>query len=220
MKLLTNRVLPYTCICVFVVYWLQISNMAMPLNKMQESLAARTPRFKTYFGQSWRLFTPPFTYNNRLYFIIRDTSHQNRSDTIEILEKISQYKQLKAPFNQDENIIDHLVNHNVQGIVKSLWTNKTLPVNFADHKKDSAYIAKRIAIASKNKNYLIYVASIRNYCKRVLKERGIATKGKEVRIEIKQEMTRPFKEMNNEQFKKQERLVFQTPFEPLLHDTD
>lgn len=187
----------------------------MPSNYAKEIIANHAPRFSTMFGISWNLFTPPFTYNNRLYYIVRNTGRPDRSDTIEVLENISLQKQTTAPFNQKENIIDHLVNNNVSRLTKTIWLNKKKPQESEPGTTDSAYIASAIAEVANSKNYLIFLTTLNNYCKVALKENKIDTAGKEVKTVIKEKMIRPFKEMYNTNFVQKETLVFETPFKPV-----
>ncbi len=208
------RILSYLCIGTFFLYWAGIFILAMPSNHAKKIIISRAPRFRNIFGTTWRLFTPPSTFNDRLYFIVRDITRPDKTDTIEVLENISLQKQHNAPFNQRENIIDHLVNNNVLNVKLTIWSNKKKPAEGLSETKDSLYISNAIAAFTYNKNYNAYLSTLKNYAIIVLKQRQIDTTDKELKIVITEKKTRPFNQMSNTNLLSKETLVFETPFKP------
>ena len=206
------RILSYLGIIAFLLYWISIFILAMPSNYAKTTLSNYAPRFNSLFGTTWRLFTPPHTNNNRLYYIVRDIKRPFESDTFEVLENIALQKQLYAPFNQKHNIIDHIVNNTVAGLKRTVWLNKKMPDDTIKGIADSLYIAGAIASVANDQNYCNYLATINNYCAVFLKEKKIELSGKEVKIIIKEKMTRPFKEIGKAQYLQKETLVFETPY--------
>ena len=154
MKNAFNRILPFFFITGFILYWISIFILAMPSNVVKGFITDRTPRYNSLFGNSWNFFAPPYTYYNRLYYIIREKAHPNKVDTIEVIENISKQKQHNAPFNQKENIIDHLINHDVGMIIYIVWKDKRKPSDSEPGTTDSIYIASAIASVAENSNYL------------------------------------------------------------------
>ncbi|MEO6731176.1 MAG: hypothetical protein ABIN01_08155 [Ferruginibacter sp.] len=205
------RILSYTVILVFFLYWTSIFILSLPSINAKTTITRHFPRFRVLFQNSWKLFTPPFTFNDRLYFIVRDQHNPNRADTLEVLEDIALQKQRKAPFNQRENIIDHSVNNTVTKLTGIIWLHKKMPSGDIAGSSDTAYISRAIAEASGDKNYQIYLGTLNNYCKKVLKEKNMDT-GREVKMIITQKTIRPFNEMSNNAFLQKETVVFETPY--------
>jgi hypothetical protein len=210
------RILSYLCIVIFIGYWIGLFICAMPSNYAKNIISNRAPRFKSIFGATWKLFTPPDSSNNRLYIIVRSMTKPDLSDTIEVLANISLQKQRNAPFNQPENVIDHLVNNNVIAVLSKVWYNKKMPAEDATGTTDSLYIANAIAAATFYNAYNAGLASLENYSKLVLKNNNIDLAGKETKIVIKKISIRPFKQMNDSHFLQKETLIFETPYKPCI----
>lgn len=214
MKKIFYSILSYLCIGAFFLYWSGIFILAMPSNRVKKIIINKAPRFRNTFGTTWRLFTPPSPFNDRLYFIVRDITSPDKTDTIEVLENISLQKQHNAPFNQRENIIDHLVNNNVLNVKLIIWSNKKKPAEGLAETKDSLYIPNAIAAFTYNKNYNAYLSTLKNYAIVVLKQKQIDTTNKELKIVITEKKIRPFNQMTGTNLLQKETLVFETFFKP------
>ena len=210
------RTLSYLCIIIFISYWIGLFICAMPSNYAKNIISNKAPRFRSIFGGTWKLFTPPDTFNNRMYFIAREIARPDKADTIEVLTNIAKQKQYNVPFNQKENIIDHLVNNNVIAILSKVWYSKKMPAKDASNAADSLYIANAIEAATFYNAYNASLASLQNYCKVVLRNSKIGLSGKEAKIVIKKISIRPFKQMNDSHFLQKEILVFETPYTPCI----
>lgn len=197
-----------------VLYWVGVIICIIPTRTTQK-IAAKSPRFSALFGFSWKLFTPPFTYNNRLYYIVRDVDQPLSTDTIEVMELLNIQKRNNAPFNQKENLLDHLVHSNTSRLVRTVWGTKLKPAPHLPNTMDSAYLAATLERAVKRRNYAIHLATLRNYGKIALREKGIPLTHKELKILITQQPITPFKERNNPGWVPQEVLVFDSPFKPI-----
>jgi hypothetical protein len=188
--------------------------VALPPNGVKKIIVNKAPRFLTTFT-SWKFFTPPYTFNNRLYFIVRDINNRNNADTIEVLEDISLQKNARAPFNQKENVIDHLVNHDVGYIKVIVWQNKKKPTGTFPVTSDSLYIASAVADAAYSNNYKVSLATLNNYCKVILKEKNIDTLGKEIKIVMTEKKIRPFKNLGEPKISTKEIIFFETSYNPI-----
>ena len=209
------RILSYLAILIFLLHWAVAFILAMPANYVKQTVANHASRYQTMFS-SWNFFTPPFIYHNRLYFIVRDSKISgNRQDTIEVLANISLQKQIRVPFNQRENIIDHLVNNSVAGLKRVVRSYKITTDSLATNKSDSLTIARSISNAEGNNNYKRYLATLTNYCKIVLQQKNIDIIGKEVKIVIKEKEIRPFKQIGDASYLQKEILVFETTYKPV-----
>lgn len=215
MKKPVYKILSYLCITAFLLYWVVIFILAMPSSRAKQIISQHTPRFKNTFGFAWSLFTPPNTYDDRLYFIVRGITTPEKSDTIEVLENIALQKQEHAPFNQKENIIDHLLNRNVYLIKKSMWYYKTKRSGNLAGTTDSLYMANAIAAVRGTQYYNASLNTLTNYCSAILLQKKIDTSGKEIKIMITEKQMRPFKQMTDSNFLEKETLVFEIPYRPL-----
>jgi hypothetical protein len=212
MKNAICRILPYFFVAGFILYWLSVFMLAMPDNYAKNSLKKAPPRYNLLFGNSWNFFSPPFTYNNRLYYVLRDIAHSANADTIEVLENIIRQKQLKAPFNQAENIIDHLLHHEAVRMITAVWNNRTRPSENEPGTTDSAYITKAVAAAAGNINFINSKAALLNYANIIAKKRKIDTTGKEISIIIKLQPIRPFKYLTDTSLTQKEITCVETVF--------
>ena len=215
MKKPVYKILSYLCIAAFLLYWVIIFILAMPSSRAKQIISQHTPRFKSIFGFAWTLFTPPNTYNDRLYFIVRGITTPEKSDTIEVLENVAHQKQRHAPFNQKENIIDHLVNNNVWNIKLMVWSNKKKPAGNVPGTTDSLYIANATAVVAGTQAYSTFVNTLTNYFRIILQQKKIDTADKEIKIMITEKQIRPFKQMTDSNFLQKETLVFETAYKPL-----
>jgi len=209
-----GRIFPYCCIAAFILHWVLVLVLALPPRLNSKITALSPPRIKTMFS-SWRLFTPPYTYHQRLYFIIKDTTRNDNTDTLEVLEPLAKQKRASAPFNQKESNIDHLVNNNASGLLRTVWEYKKIPGEAFSSSSDATYISSTIASVKNSRNYQLYLATLYNYCKLVLKEHHISESGKVVKIIIRKKMIRPFKDINDLNDKQPEILVFENAFTTL-----
>ena len=204
--------MPGLAVVIFLLYWMAVFAVSFTGSKAKQIIGNVAPKFNSLFGYSWRLFTPPYTFNVRLYFIVQDVYPPYQTDTVEVLQQIALQKHTAAPFNQPETITDYLVNSNVNGLIKTVWSNKNMPSDIPAPLTDSGYVAQAIAKVEMDKTYQMYLATLKNYCQVVLKDRQISSVGKEIKIVIKEKAIRPFDAMQEKGFEEKERLVFETAF--------
>jgi hypothetical protein len=212
MKNIIHKILPYFLVTGFILYWLNIFVLSMPDNSVKNVFKKASPGLNLLFGNSWKFFSPSFTYNNRLYYVLRDIAHPANADTIEVLENMIRQKQLKAPFNQAENIIDHLLHHDAARMTRAVWNNRTKPSENEPGTTDSAYIAKAVTAAAGNINFMSSKASLLNYANILVKERKIDTTGKEISIIITEQPICPFKYLTDTSLTQKEITCVETVF--------
>jgi hypothetical protein len=187
----------------------------MPSSYPKDVITMHAPRFNSLFGNSWSLFSPPYTYSNRLYYIIREIAHPDKVDTIEVIENITKQKQQKAPFNQKENIIDHLIHHDIGIITYIVWKDKVRPSESEIGTMDSTYRANAITVVADNINYLNSRATLLNYGNVVLKENKIDTTGKEIKMIITQKKIQPFQTLHDTATSQKEIIFIETAYNPI-----
>jgi hypothetical protein len=215
MKKKLHRFLVFVIVVCFSIYWMIVFIMVLPSTRVKSCIQNHTTLFRSVFVNEWTLFTPPFTHDKRLYYIIRDIPRTRAIDTIEVLEKISINKQKNTPFNQKELILDYLVNKNVVRLNNALWTGRQNPIHANSGILTSEEIATAIEFAKNEKSYQLSSTSLFNYGKNILKEVGIDTAGKEMRIVVKIKIMRPFKERCNQNYKREEIIFYETPFKAI-----
>lgn len=216
MKKSFYQIFSYGCIAAFLIYWLMVILLSMPSNNLKQQIFNQFPRFRYTFSSTWNLFSPPYLNHKRLYYILKDSHHPERTDTIEVLEKLWLQKQKAAPFNQKENIIDHNLFYNVAGLTFALWRNDKKPSGDAFNRlEDSLLIANAISAAENNPQYLRCLGSLQNYCIRVLKENRIDSAGKLVKILIIEKQIKPLKEIKNPGWLPKQTIVFESGFYPI-----
>lgn len=212
MKTKIYKILSIFSIVVFLSYWFVAFLFTFTDFKWKKSVEKKNSLPKTLFVSDWKLFTPPSIYDQRLYYIFRQVKKISISDTLELLGNISIQKQLKAPFNQKELIIDYLVNKNVFWLLKSGWeTNRTLRSDSLST-LPSDEIQQSMLMDNEQKNSNKYLSSLFNFGLKVLKEHRVNLDGKEIKIVIKQKIIKPFEDMHNKNLERTETTVFESPF--------
>jgi len=212
MKIKIYKILSFFSIIIFSLYWSVAFLWTLPAFKSKNSIGRKINLPKTIFMSEWKLFTPPATYDYRLYYIVRNIKKTAIADRIEVLENLSIQQQLKAPFNQQELILDYLVNKNIARLSKTGWA--------IDKKSgiDSSGIAtfgkipSSMAKVESRKNYQMNFSSLFNFGMMVLHERNINIEGNEMKIVIKKKIIKPFKEMHNKRFVRTETTTFESPY--------
>ena len=113
---------PYIAISFFIIYWALSIVLCLPANPVKNKIVHSAPTLNKWLGNTWSFFAPPHHYNDKLYLIYASGNH---NDTLELLSLINKAKQEKIPFNQEENIMDHLVNHYVTELKHVLYQYKS-----------------------------------------------------------------------------------------------
>ena len=214
MRPLYKNIITYLPLVCFFLYWIPASLWILTEGTPKSYLKTHIPRLRGLLGNSWRTFSPPYTFNYRLYYISRSGINTSVIDTVEVLQSLSEQKQLNAPFNHAEDITDHLLQNTVIGLVATIWKKEDLFNQSTNVDKD--VLAAAIANAAANKNYGIHLASLKNYGKQLVKKSNLFSKVDSMKIVIAKKMIRPFREMDNMNYQHAEVIIFDTPFEPLL----
>jgi len=215
MKIIIYKILSFLSIIVFAFYWSLAFLWSLPDFKFNHAIEKKIHVPKALFVSDWKLFTPPFTNDQRLYYIVRNVKTIFTADTIEVLENISKQKQLKAPFNQNELIIDYLVNKNVVHLSRTGWMINNKSGADSSAILTSGKITNPLALVGNNGLYKMHLTSLLNFGLVVLKDHHINIDGKEMKIVIKQKKMKSFEEMNNTNFIRTETTIFESTYMPL-----
>ncbi len=209
MKISTDRALAFFCITVFMLYWIILFFFALP-----DSIVKPFDKYKTFgmrgFAMSWKLFSPPQIYNDRMYIVLKKKGAVAGNDTLEVLEKVFKAKQKNAPFNVRENIADHLISNTIWKLKNIVYPDRK--VDDINYKKyDSAYVAQAIAKVENFPLYKIHLSTIQNFCSMVLTQTNVDTTGREMKIIITERPIQPF---TPTLILPKEAIVFETSFKP------
>ena len=212
MKSQLYKILSLLSVLGFSLYWSLAFLWSVPDIIFKNPFREKIKLPKSLFVSEWKLFTPPFTNDYRLYYIARNLENSAISDTIEVLENISIKKKHKVPFNQKEIILDYLVNKNVIHLVRI--SSGAYKVSDTNSKTilESGKTTKSRAMSQINKMHPIYLTALFNFGWVVLKEHTNNIEGKEMKIVIKQKRITPFEEMENTNFDRTETTLFDSPY--------
>lgn len=83
----------------------------LPVSFLQQSKPGKF--FLAVFPQRWHFFKDVQPYNPRLWYVFKDSTTQKNIATIEILEPLRKNKYSKAPFNQQEIVLDNIFYYNM-----------------------------------------------------------------------------------------------------------
>lgn len=189
--------------------------LALPSNPVKHHIVFRVPSFQTFFGGTWNFFTPPYPYNNRLYYITRTTSATYLTDTLEVLEKLASDKQSAAPFNQRETVLDHQVNNILTVLIRTTWKDKVKPGRTPGKYEDGSYVADAMASAAHSTIYKNCLLTLYHYSVRAFHEKNIDLKGKELKILVREKFTKPMQKAETGAFPVGEITVFETSFKSI-----
>jgi hypothetical protein len=192
----------------FLSYWIITIPLTITKNGGRNKFAIAFPSMNKLFGHTWNFFSGSFYDNDRMYLILRDSQTHQPTDTLEMLEDITYQKRSHAPFNQKENIIDHLVSHNILIVENGVINYKRqLKKPLAD--PTDSTIAGMI---NNDNNCGQALETLENYCKMVIAEKKIDTTNKEFKIIIGAKSIQSFAQRNNSQYVSKETNYFETPY--------
>jgi len=213
MKESKTNILSLLLLLVFLCFWICVFILSLSPNRLKKKFTNHLPKSATILSKPWHLFSPPPTYNLRLYLITRSIHNPTESDTTELLENLSFKKRRAAPFNQPENLVDNIVNNNVSALLFTIWTKKRMSSPEFPDSLDSLSIANAIQKVEYTNNYIICLASIKNYGMSILKKRKMNLSNKELKWVIKEKVICPFGKMDNIHPLLPEKTVFETIYQ-------
>ncbi len=104
--------------------------------------------FQSFFFQRWGFFAPPPTYNDRLYYVFykKQETRDRKIIPREICKNLFAEKSKKAPFNNEEDIMDYIISNSLITITEEITRFKNIKGyanlyqgdNILRHKSDSA----------------------------------------------------------------------------------
>ncbi|MCW3464593.1 hypothetical protein [Chitinophaga nivalis] len=201
----------YTILSFFLFYWVSTTLFNMPENYFKIGFGEQYTFFHRLFYQRWSFFAPPPQFNDRLYYIIRDKkSHQQR--TFEVIGQITQQKQLKAPFNQEENLLDYAVNNSVLGM-KNIQQENIKLIRYLHPDSSDSFISKAtLAMTWQHNNTSEAIRTLKRYGALVALKNNLPPADQEFKMVLSQKQIPKFKDRNNKDVQTAEAVVFESPF--------
>jgi hypothetical protein len=183
--------LSFLTIAVFILYW--IANIQLSVFGKHRSFTGAYS-FDHLIAYRWRFFTPTPHSGNQVFFIVRDRATHAVTDSIEIISAILSLKQKDAPFNQQDNVIDHLIFHAVSVITQAAAKYKQEAKTEMPGRPDSVYYNYAADRTLRDVNCIGQLTAIRHY---IQGEKNIDTTGKEYEMVFAEKSIVPFKERND-----------------------
>jgi hypothetical protein len=215
MKKISVSFLSYLVVSIFLIYWATLFILAFAPTDIKQLIGNKMPEMSAMAIGSWKLFTPPYMHDHRLYYVVSDTNRQEFKDTVEVLKGIAEQKRKNAPFNQKEEILDFLINKNA---VRLIRTASRIQAKYTEDEPgymDSIHATEGTKFVQGNVNYPYYLTTLVNYGRAILKPRYDNTDGKIFKIVLTEKLMRPFKYRNDDHYQGMETLFFESDFIPL-----
>ncbi|HVI46832.1 MAG TPA: hypothetical protein VM802_18275 [Chitinophaga sp.] len=195
----------------FLLYWMSTILFTMPENYFEIEFGEQRAFFDRLFYQRWSFFAPPPQFNDRLYYVIRDKKSRQQH-TFEVIRQITTQKQLKAPFNQEENLLDYAVNNSVLGLKDIQRENVRLVKYIFPDSSDSFISRKTLTLTWQNNNTSEAIRTLKRYGVMVALKNNLNPADQEFKMVLSQKNLPKFKDRNNKNAKTEEVLVFESPF--------
>ena len=104
----------------FILFWLFNVVFILPPKYVRNKAPKIAWTYDQFFGQKWNFFTQPSTYNNRLFFVLKDTSTGAVTDSIDVLRLLWNDKISHIPFNTKYDVLDHVSLHQIMSLRENI----------------------------------------------------------------------------------------------------
>ncbi|MCX6208020.1 MAG: hypothetical protein NTZ59_00615 [Bacteroidetes bacterium] len=171
----------YIAIAIFLVFWI----VAFAYLFFEKKVTQKTPNFSwaysQAFHQSWSFFSQPAIYNDKLIFVIK---RNNKTDSVDILDELWKAKRSKWNYAR-ENVWDHIMYRQMRKLRSKLQEQKLISFSI----KDSLKYCQQLT----DKDNVELLQNIEVFGKEILQQKGFATSGKQFKILLYTNYTKPFK---------------------------
>lgn len=120
-----TRINSFVLIMLFGIYWSITIMYCMPENYIKIKMSPILNIFGNIFPQQWSFFAPPPNYNTNLFYSYYTKDHK-LINSYEVLNELIKNKQLKAPFNSNEQLIDYTLNSTIYNLNNLIIQQKNL----------------------------------------------------------------------------------------------
>jgi len=184
----------------------------MPDNYFTITYEKQKYLFHCVFFQKWSFFAPPPESDNRIYFVIRDKSSKNAIAAFEILKKLEDLKHKKAPFNQEETVIDYLISSSAINLTdaqrEEILFSKYLYPDSSDSFHREVF-SKSVSTGAICKEQM---QTLKNYAKIVCNKNKINPTKVEFKVLLTNVDIPEFKDRNKTVKKRKELLLFESTY--------
>jgi hypothetical protein len=197
-------------IAAFVLYW--IVNIQLSVFGRQRSFLGHGP-FARAIAYRWRFFSPIPHSGNKVYFFVR---YRNTPvmDSVELIEPLLAAKRKDAPFNQSDNIIEHLLFHAVGVIEEKVSGYNAKAREAMPGKPDSFYYRYSINQALQDRECMGQVAALKHYALIKYRYGSLQTALLEYKIVLKEQFVTSFEQRNDSILNPLVLTRFETPYKP------
>ncbi len=131
--------------------------------------------FQSFFFQRWGFFAPPPTYNDRLYYVFYKKQETGNGKIIprEVCKNLFAEKSKKAPFNNEEDILDYIISNSLITITEEISRFKNIKGYANLYQEDN--ISRHISDSALNKFFTDYITKTGAY-KSLLNYSGLMAK--------------------------------------------
>ncbi len=143
-------------------------------NKIQKFAPNIVWNYDQLFKQKWNFFTQPNTYNDKLFFILKNEETNNITDSIDVIKLLWDEKKEASVFNTNADMLDHIIFRQLAKIRFSISLNQA---GFDSIKKiDSDTLSSRGKILAADHFNLIAFKNLETFGKLILEKNGVKLK--------------------------------------------
>jgi len=201
-----KRLILIPFILIFFLYWGSTILFNLPDNYINLSLTKQSEQFNTFFFQKWSFFAPPPKFNDRLYY-----TFFSKKDTLtfEVLEPLNLKKQISAPFNWNEDLLDYVISNSVNAVsdevveINQIMKNDTAKFSKMSDTIKSNYLIKQI-------QGIYCFQTLRNYAQFVANKNNLKTPDYRVQIQISRSYIPNFSDRYNFSTVNREEIFFKS----------
>lgn len=204
----------FYAVALFLFYWLITINMLYLREKVDKVIPQYTALHKTFWRQSWRLFTYTKMYNRQLNLIVRNQTDTLKTDTTDIVQYSLAQKRKYAPFNNYEEGVDrtlYLIMNLVYASMKE--KGKALKAHFPG-KTDEWYVMHASALIQADTVHPENLRNLEAFARKMMKETNKSTTGKEFQLQMTHKFIPPQMPSDTTFNKGDVQIIFQTGYKP------
>jgi hypothetical protein len=209
-----QKIAGYCIIFLFLGYWITTLLFSMPDNFFKITFNQADQLFQSAFFQRWDFFAPPPQYNDKLYYVVRDKETKEVICTLESVDYILKQKQKKAPFNQEETVLDYVISTSINLLTNSYQEHMQVLAYSIPDSSEVYRSNKSIEMTLENDPYAF--GTLFNYGVVLLKKNNIQYNNVEIKLVIAHKPLVKFKDRYTKQYANQpESIVLGTPYTAL-----
>ncbi len=207
-----NKIFKTIILLLFSLYWVITIFFNLPDNYVKANFLQYEPIFSLLFYQRWSFFAPPPTSDDRLYYFFKHkTDSLKPIHTFEVIEDLGNIRRNKAPFNENETVIDYVLSNSLTSLNEMIRNEYELykKANCVDG--DLSCSKKFYDSSWTNFSKVNQVTTLFNYGKIIAKAQNIDLNNYEVKFALGQSFIPKFQDRNIKKSRSQT-TTFETPY--------